>query len=154
MTFMTRALFPAAAILLPLLGATTAGDKKIAEKREALRLWPDGAPGARGKEPKDIPELTVYPAPADKATGTAVVICPGGGYGGLAMDHEGHQVARWLNNLGIAGIILQYRLGPRYHHPAPLHDAQRAIRYVRANAKQWKIDPGKVGILGFSAGGH
>jgi acetyl esterase/lipase len=121
---------------------------------QKLTLWPDGAPGALGKEPADTPTLTVYLPPADKATGAAVVICPGGGYGALAMDHEGHQVAKWLNSFGVAAAILQYRLGPKYHHPAPLLDAQRAIRYVRGHAKEWKIDPQKVGILGFSAGGH
>jgi acetyl esterase/lipase len=117
-------------------------------------LWPKGAPGAKGTEAKDIPGVTVYLPPADKASGSAVVICPGGGYGFLAMDHEGHQVARWLNSLGVAGIILQYRIAPRYHHPAMLQDAQRALRFTRAHAKQWGLDPHKVGILGFSAGGH
>src|SRR5207244_3208866 len=138
-------------IALPLAGtfASAGGDKK-ADVSPKTPLWPDGAPGAVGENPEDIPTVTVYLAPADKANGAAVVICPGGGYGALAMDHEGHQVARWLNSLGVAGIILQYRLGPRYRHPAPLHDAQRAIRYVRANARQWKIDPARVGILGFS----
>jgi acetyl esterase/lipase len=117
-------------------------------------LWPDGAPGAKGKTAADVPTVTVYlPAP-DKANGAAVVICPGGGYGGLAMDHEGHQVARWLNSLGVAGVILRYRHAPQYRHPTPLQDAARAIRYTRAHAKEWKIDPQRVGILGFSAGGH
>ena len=78
-----------------------------------IALWPDGAPGALGKEPADIPELTVYLPPADKATGAAIVICPGGGYGGLAMSHEGHDVARWLNSIGVAGIILKYRHAQR-----------------------------------------
>jgi acetyl esterase/lipase len=117
-------------------------------------LWPDGAPGAVGKKPEDTPGVTVYLPPDDKANGAAVVICPGGGYGFLAMDHEGHQVARWLNSLGVAGVILQYRIAPRYHHPAPLQDAQRALRFTRAHAKEWGIDPHRVGILGFSAGGH
>jgi acetyl esterase/lipase len=132
----------------------TAGDPTKGDKPARTPLWPDGAPGAQGKELADIPTVTVYLPPADKANGCAVVICPGGGYAGLAMDHEGHQVARWLNDIGVAGIILQYRLGPKYHHPVPLQDAQRALRYVRAHAKEWKIDPARVGILGFSAGGH
>ncbi len=117
-------------------------------------LWPDGAPGAKGQDPTDIPGVIVYLPPAAKANGAAVVICPGGGYGGLAMDHEGQQIARWLNEHGIAGIILRYRLGPKYHHPTQLHDAQRALRFTRAHAKDWHIDPARVGIIGFSAGGH
>jgi len=119
-----------------------------------MLLWPNGAPGAVGNDDKDKPTLTVFLPPADKATGAAVVICPGGGYGGLAADHEGKQVAEWLNSLGVAAFMLKYRLAPRYHHPAPLQDAQRALRMVRAGAKEWKIDPQRIGIWGFSAGGH
>jgi acetyl esterase/lipase len=130
------------------------GDDKKDDVPLKLPLWPNGAPGADGKEPADIPTITVYLPPADKASGAAVVICPGGGYGGLAMDHEGHQIAKWLNSFGVAGVILKYRHAPKYRHPIPLGDAQRALRYVRANAKEWKIDPQRVGILGFSAGGH
>jgi acetyl esterase/lipase len=122
--------------------------------RPVEMLWPQGAPGAVGEEAVDKPTLTVYLPPEDKATGTAVVICPGGGYGHLAVDHEGRQIAEWLNSLGVAGFILQYRIAPRYRHPAPLQDAQRAIRTVRARAGEWKIDPGRIGIIGFSAGGH
>jgi acetyl esterase/lipase len=119
-----------------------------------ILLWPQGAPGAKGQEPVDKPSLTVFlPEPA-KANGTAVVVCPGGGYRTLATDHEGRQVAQWLNSLGVAAFVLQYRLGPRYNHPAPLQDAQRAIRLVRSRAKEWKIDQQRVGIWGFSAGGH
>jgi acetyl esterase/lipase len=117
-------------------------------------LWPDGAPGALGDGAVDKPKLTLYPAPADEANGAAVVVCPGGGYGHLASDHEGKQVAEWLNSLGVSAFVLQYRLGPRYHHPAPLQDAQRAIRLVRARAAEWHVDPTRVGIMGFSAGGH
>lgn len=116
-------------------------------------LWPDGAPGAVGKSPTDIPTLTPYLAPRDKATGAAIVVCPGGGYQHLA-DHEGGPVAEWLNSVGVTAFVLKYRLGPTYHHPAELHDAARAIRTVRARAKEWGIDPQRIGILGFSAGGH
>ena len=123
-------------------------------KPETMRLWEGDAPGAKGKEDADIPTLTIYRAPADKANGAAVVICPGGGYGGLAMDHEGHQVARWLNSIGVTGCILKYRLGRRYHHPAMLTDVGRAIRTVRIRAADWKVDAGRIGVLGFSAGGH
>ncbi|UCC96924.1 MAG: alpha/beta hydrolase [Phycisphaerales bacterium] len=120
-------------------------------------LWPDGAPGAKGSDEGDKPTLTVYLPEKELATGTAVVICPGGGYGHLAMNHEGHQIAQWLNSLGVAGFILKYRhrnSGAGYGHPAPIQDAQRAIRTVRSRAAQWNIDPGRIGIIGFSAGGH
>lgn len=127
----------------------------LADEPMELRLWDGDAPGALGDEPTDIPTITVYKAEPDIATGAAIVICPGGGYGALAMDHEGHQVARWLNSVGITGVILKYRLGSSgYRHPIPLTDAQRAIRTVRARADEWGIDPGRVGVLGFSAGGH
>jgi acetyl esterase/lipase/ketosteroid isomerase-like protein len=122
--------------------------------REFQLLWPAGAPGAVGSEPADRPKLTVYRAPAEDANGAAVVVCPGGSYGRLAADHEGKQVAEWLNSFGVSAFVLQYRLGPRYRHPAPLQDAQRAIRLVRARAAEWGVDPARVGILGFSAGGH
>ena len=87
-------------------------------------------------------------------TQTAVVVCPGGGYGMLAVDHEGKQIAQWLNNLGIAAFMLEYRLGPKYHHPSQLLDAQRAIRYVRSHAEEYHLDSRRIGIWGFSAGGH
>ena len=122
--------------------------------REAHLLWPTGAPGAVGSEPVDKPKITVYRAPAAQANGAAVVVCPGGSYMVVASDHEGKQVAEWLNSFGVTAFVLQYRLGPRYRHPAPLQDAQRAIRMVRAGAKEWGIDSARVGILGFSAGGH
>jgi acetyl esterase/lipase len=122
--------------------------------REFLLLWPAGAPGAVGTEPVDKPKITIYRAPADKATGASVVVCPGGGYGVVAADHEGKRVAEWLSGFGVTAFVLQYRLGPRYHHPAPLQDAQRAIRLVRSKAREFGIDARRVGILGFSAGGH
>src|SRR5256884_2209558 len=120
---------------------------------EPIILWPNGAPGAVGKEPNDIPTLTPYFPAKEKTTGAAIIVCPGGGYTHLA-DHEGGPVAEWLNTLGITAFVLKYRLGPRYHHPAPLQDAARAIRTVRARASEWSIDPKRIGILGFSAGGH
>ncbi len=127
----------------------------FAGQPEVELLWPHGAPGARGDEEGDKPTLTVYLPPKGEATGTGVVICPGGGYGNLAMHHEGHQVARWLSANGIAGFILKYRhRGNGYGHPAPLQDAQRAIRVVRSRAREWNVDPQRIGILGFSAGGH
>lgn len=117
-------------------------------------LWPKGAPGAVGSEDADRPTLTIYLPPAGKANGAAVVVCPGGGYGNLAVGHEGKEPAEWLNQQGIAAFVLKYRLGPRYRHPAPLQDAQRALRTVRARAKEWNVDPNRIGIWGFSAGGH
>src|SRR6266850_5649614 len=89
----------------------------------------------------------------EKATGAAIIVCPGGAYTHLA-DHEGRPVAEWLNSIGITSFVLKYRLGPRYHHPAPLQDAARAIRIVRARATEWNIDAERIGVLGFSAGGH
>jgi acetyl esterase/lipase len=120
-----------------------------------VRLWPDGAPGAKGKEDKDQPFVYAWPAAKEKANGAAFVVCPGGGYGGLAADHEGTQVAKWFNGLGVSAFVLHYRLGSQgYHFPTQLIDVQRAIRHVRANAKQYGIDSNRIGIIGFSAGGH
>lgn len=121
---------------------------------ESVLVWPDGAPGAVGEEAQDKPTLYLYPAKPENNTGAAVVVCPGGGYAGLAIGYEGHEVAQWLNENGVSAFVLQYRLGPRYRYPAPQMDAQRAIRIVRSRAAEWKIDPEKIGILGFSAGGH
>ena len=115
-------------------------------------LWPEGAPGAEGQEDADKPSITWYPAA--KPNGAAVLVCPGGGYRTLAMDHEGKQIAEWYNALGVTAAVLKYRLGPRYHHPAMLDDARKAIRIIRERAREFQIDPNKVGVMGFSAGGH
>jgi acetyl esterase/lipase len=117
-------------------------------------LWPHGAPGALGNEDADKPSLTVFLPPKEKRNGAAVVICPGGGYGFLAVDHEGKQVAEWFNQQGVAAFMLKYRIAPRYHHPAPKQDVLRALRTVRARATEWGVDVHRVGIIGFSAGGH
>jgi acetyl esterase/lipase len=117
-------------------------------------LWPGGAPGAQGTEDIDQPSLAPYLAPAGRGTGTAVIVCPGGGYGGLSMDKEGDQIAKWLNSLGVTAFVLKYRLGPKYHHPVELGDAQRAIRTVRSKAPEYRLLPDRIGIMGFSAGGH
>jgi acetyl esterase/lipase len=125
---------------------------------EPVLLWPGGAPEARGATDEDKPAVTPYLPSADLATGAAVLICPGGGYTHRAEDHEGRQVAEWLNSFGVAGFVLRYRVGKPdgggYRHPIPLMDAQRAIRTLRARASEWRIDPDRIGILGFSAGGH
>jgi acetyl esterase/lipase len=117
-------------------------------------LWSDGAPGALGSADEDKPSLTPHIVAAARATGTAVIVCPGGSYAHLSMDKEGEQVAVWLNSIGVSAFVLKYRLGPRYHHPIELGDAQRAIRTVRYKAAEYHIDAGRVGIMGFSAGGH
>jgi len=133
-------------------------------------LWPGEAPGAKrppaGTEKIneggrytdiEVPQFQVYVAPEGKRTGQAVVILPGGGYGILAMNHEGHDYAKWLNERGITGVVVKYRVGKPnfgYQFPVPFLDARRAIRTVRANAKEWGVDPAKVGVMGSSAGGH
>lgn len=139
-----------------ILGAVFATMQFMAfsQSNQVIVLWPEGAPGAKGSGSNDVPTLTVYPAPAAKANGAAIVICPGGGYGGLA-NHEGDHYARWLNELGISGFVLKYRLGSHgYRHPAMVQDAARAIRIVRSRSTDWKVDSNRVGIMGSSAGGH
>ena len=140
-----------------------------------LKLWPDGIPGSKN-DPSYVeniittggrvtratnvvtPDLTVFLPDPSKASGAAVLICPGGGYGTLAFDHEGNAIAAWLNDNGIAGIILKYRLPSDRiitdKSIGPLQDAQEAMRVIRRNATEWKIDPKRVGVIGFSAGGH
>lgn len=146
------------------------------EPATTIDVWPSTAPGETGDigeehllEPKEgqrlvdrlanvsKPTLTVYKPDAEKDTGAAVLICPGGGYNILAMDLEGTEVVEWLNSIGVTGIVLKYRVPRRKDRPAheaPLQDAQRAMRLCRANAKNWGIDPERIGILGFSAGGN
>jgi acetyl esterase/lipase len=133
----------------------TAATPLVAQPKEAFPLWAKATPGALGTDPvKDIPTLTPFFPAADKATGASVVICPGGGYGGLA-SHEGRDYALWLNAHGIAGFVLKYRLGSAgYRHPAMMNDVNRAVRYVRANAGEWKLDAKRIGVMGSSAGGH
>lgn len=128
----------------------------IAQKAgpQTILLWPDGAPGAQGNADADKPSLTLYPAAGPNKVATGVVVCPGGGYVHLTMDYEGSEVAEWLNERGIAAFVLKYRLGPKYHFPVELWDAQRAIRYVRAHATEFGIRQDRIGIWGFSAGGH
>ena len=124
-----------------------------AQVQSPVPLWSGEAPGALGSEEKDRPTLTPYLAQAN-AIGAAVVVCPGGGYGGLA-GHEGHDYAQWLNQQGLTAFVLKYRLGSQgYRHPIMLQDAARAVRLVRARAEEWKVDPKRVAIMGSSAGGH
>lgn len=118
------------------------------------RLWPSGAPGAKGTTDADMPSAQIYLPARDKANGAAVVICPGGAYEFLATAYEGQTPAEWMKSLGVAAFVLKYRLGPKYNHPIELGDAQRALRWVRANAGRFGVDTARVGIMGFSAGGH
>ena len=125
-----------------------------AQTQAPILLWPGGAPGALGDSTNDEPTITPYPAAATNATGAALVICPGGGYAHLA-PHEGNDYALWLNQHGVTGFVLKYRLGANgYRHPAMLEDAARAVRWVRAHAAEYGVDPHRVGIMGSSAGGH
>lgn len=141
-------------ILLASLTNAQQMNQTSVQDTQTIPLWPGQAPGQMGDEDKDKPTITVY-LPRGGAKGmAAVVVCPGGGYTNLAMNHEGRQVASYLNSLGMAAFVLKYRLGPKYHHPVELGDAQRAIRMVRSHAAEWGIAPDKIGILGFSAGGH
>ena len=118
-----------------------------------IKLWENGAPGEPATKPEDEPVL--FASKPAKANGTAVVVLPGGGYGHLAMDHEGSQIADWLNSMGVTAFVLKYRMSASEHrHPVPMMDGQRAIRYVRSHAKEWGGDPSKIGVMGFSAGGH
>ncbi len=122
--------------------------------QNVILLWPDGAPGAVGDEDADRPTLDVYLPPPAKASGTAVIICPGGGYIQLDMVHEGREMAQWFNTLGVAAFVLKYRVGPRYHYPAMFQDGARALRYVRARAGDFGVAANRIGMIGFSAGGH
>lgn len=147
-----RMLFLLVALLIPLTPFTVrilAAPPKVEPER--LKLWNGRAPLGDGHFEKGDARITVHKP--EKPNGTVIVICPGGGYGGLVTGPEGHGIAAWLNEHGITGVVLEYRL-PAGRSFVPLLDAQRAIRTVRANAKTWGLDPAKVGIMGFSAGGH
>jgi acetyl esterase/lipase len=136
--------------MLHMIGLTRPMNAENAPK--VVLLWPDGAPGALGNGDEDQPKYTVYAATGPAHTG--VLVCPGGGYQNLAMDHEGQQIAKWLNGYGVTAFVLQYRLGPKYHHPIEMNDAKRAMRMIRSHAHEYSIDPDRLGIWGFSAGGH
>lgn len=124
------------------------------EQPRKLLLWEHGAPGALGTDDSDQPSIEYFPPWEKNESGTCVIVLPGGGYGFLASNHEGRQAANYFNALGIAAFVLTYRLGPHYHHPIELGDAQRAIRLVRSHAAEFSVRPDRIGIMGFSAGGH
>ena len=161
------------AVLLGARAEAADAPAKTAAQHETIRLWPGTAPGEKPGPNKErdtspgsgiirlgnvtVPTITIFPPAADKNTGAAVVVCPGGGYSILAYDLEGTEICQWLNSIGVTGVLLKYRVPPHKGVPryqAPLQDAQRAIGIVRSRAKDWKIDPERIGILGFSAGGH
>lgn len=147
---MPRLIFPALLALVVLLPAPdTVMSAEQAKKK--MPLWSGRAPLAQGDAEKDRPSLTLYPV--EDGNGCGVVVCPGGGYGHLAVGHEGKEIAEWFNSFGVAAFVLRYRIAP-YRHPAPLTDVQRAVRTVRSHAKEWNVDPDRIGIIGFSAGGH
>lgn len=144
-------MFRSCVFLFALLGVTTLTAAQLPPTGTEVPLWAGAAPLATGTGPEDTPALTVYQPAPGTATGAAFVVLPGGGYRGRAA-HEGEPIARWLNSIGVTAFVARYRVSP-YRHPAPLTDALRAVRYVRAHADDWGLD-GRVGILGFSAGGH
>jgi acetyl esterase/lipase len=138
-----------------LLAAAAAVEAGSAQK---VLLWPGGVPLVSSDQDTTVPFMSVYLPPPEAANGTAVVVCPGGGYLTLAMDHEGIKVAEWLNSLGVTAFVLKYRVGTwdgrKNKYPIPFMDATRAIRTVRTRAREWGVDPERIGIMGFSAGGH
>ena len=141
-----------AAFLITLLIAFACA--AFAQEPATVLLWPNGAPGAQGDADIDKPSLTIFLPNRIPDSRTGVIICPGGSYRGLASNHEGRQVANYLNSLGITAFVLKYRLGPKYHHPIEIGDAQRAIRMVRSHAADYGISADRIGVMGFSAGGH
>jgi acetyl esterase/lipase len=155
---MSRARTMCFAVVALFFTATVASAQHPADptaEPQKILLWSNGAPGALGTADKDIPTLTVFqPYGEPKTPRTAVIVAPGGSYEWLAANHEGRQEANYLNSLGVAAFLLKYRVGPKYHHPIELGDAQRAIRLVRSRAQEFGVDPSRIGMMGFSAGGH
>ena len=138
--------------LMSLLIAATSILSASAQKPKVFDLWPNGCPTASAN-PKDTARVWLYLPKAEKATGRAVVICPGGGYSHLAMNHEGHEWAPFFNNMGIAVMVLKYRM-PHGNWQVPVEDAEETVKMLRRNASSWKINPADIGIMGSSAGGH
>ena len=150
-----KILFTVVALVLSATATRAQRPPDTTAETQKILLWSNAAPGAQGTADADIPTLTLYqPFGESKIPRTAVIVAPGGGYGWLASNHEGRQEANWLNSLGVTAFVLKYRLGPKYHHPVELGDAQRAIRLVRSRAQEFGVDPNRIGMMGFSAGGH
>jgi acetyl esterase/lipase len=144
----------ALALAVSALSIVCAQQPPAIQDAQVVPLWSGPAPGALGTDTTDVPTITVFLPRTMVANTPAIIVCPGGSYLRLASNHEGRQVANYLNSLGIAAFVLRYRLGPKYHHPIELGDAQRAIRLLRSRAVAWHLDSTRIGIMGFSAGGH
>jgi acetyl esterase/lipase len=150
---MVRTAFVALMIVGGCVLPARAAELKLEEKGW-MNLWEGKAPGALGETPEDVPAVQVFLPEEGKGTGSSFIVCPGGGYGGRAA-HEGPVVGEWLAKNGVTAFVLRYRVGPKgYHHPIEMGDASRAVRFVRAHCAEWKLDPKRIGIMGFSAGGH
>ena len=150
-----RSVFGRACVILALPFISGVAQQAIPiQDGQVIHLWSAAAPGALGTDTSDVPTITVYLPRTMAANTPAIIVCPGGSYLRLASNHEGRQVANYLNSLGLAAFVLRYRLGPKYHHPIELGDAQRAIRLLRSHAGEWHLDAARIGIMGFSAGGH
>jgi BD-FAE protein len=154
----TKALFAVALFIsLPLIAWSPArGGKQKSSSDDPsariIKLWPKGAPGATGDSDEDTPAIIPYLPAADRNTGAGVLICPGGAFTNRAVNHEGVLIAQWLKSRGIAGFVLRYRIRPLYTTNDSTQDALRGLRYLRANAAEFHIDPNRIGIIGFSAG--
>jgi len=140
-------------LLLTVMFASTASADSL-QSNQTIRLWPGDAPLAQGNNTVDVPTLTAFLPAAGKATGSAIIICPGGGYTHLSTKREGSDIGQWLADNGVTAFVLTYRISPKYHYPAEFDDVERALRLVRSNAAAWNLDPNRLGIIGFSAGGH
>lgn len=153
-------MMPSYRILLALVVVVVAADARaqnappIVQEPQTLPLWEGRAPGAAGDAAEDIPTLTIYMPPNTTGPMTAVIVAPGGGYRTLSSNKEGRIPANYLNSVGVAAFVLKYRLGPKYHHPVEIGDMQRAIRTLRSRAAEWHLAPDRIGVMGFSAGGH
>ena len=151
---MTRQLIALSLCVAFAAGARAQNAPPLLQEPQTIPLWPGKAPGALGDAPEDTPTLTIYMPPNTTGPMTAVIVAPGGGYRALSMNKEGRIPASYLNSLGVAAFVLKYRLGPRYRHPIELGDMQRAIRTIRSRAAEWHIAPERIGVMGFSEGGH
>ena len=149
-----RFVFTMLSVALMGAGAVAQNAPPLIQEPQTIPLWQGRAPGALGDAAEDIPTLTIYMPPNTAGPMTAVIVAPGGGYRTLSMNKEGRIPATYLNSLGIAAFVLKYRLGPKYRHPIELGDMQRAIRTLRSRASEWHLAPDRIGVMGFSAGGH